>query len=305
MHAKKVLDYLRALRLERWPRSFAIYVGTFSFFLLNPKSLAFHYSVFLALLFAFFLTWAVSTANYIINEIADAPFDQHHPVKKTRPLAAGLVSRNVLGALFVLFAVGALGMGYAFFSTPFVLSLVALLIAGLLYNVPPFRLKDIPFLDFISESINNPIRFLIGWYSFGGESFPPILLLLWWWACGMFLMVGKRISEKRFLGVQGSGAYRPSLKRVTEPALRLSMLSLGILSLLFIVAFALKYRIMTFLIFSLPMAGFFFWMFWVINRKRGELEEPEEILQNPFLSILLFLITAFFLLSLYLERFSR
>lgn len=122
MHAKKVLDYLRALRLERWPRSFAIYVGTFSFFLLNPKSLAFHYPCSSPFSSLSFLTWAVSTANYIINEIADAPFDQHHPVKKTRPLAAGLVSRNVLGALFVLFAVGALGMGYAFFSTPFVLS---------------------------------------------------------------------------------------------------------------------------------------------------------------------------------------
>ena len=32
-----------------------------------------------------------------------------------------------------------------------------------MYNVKPFRFKDIVYLDVIIESLNNPIRFL-GWF---------------------------------------------------------------------------------------------------------------------------------------------
>ena len=39
-----------------------------------------------------------------------------------------------------------------------------LLLAGILYNVPPLRFKDIPYLYSTMESANNPIRFLVGWY---------------------------------------------------------------------------------------------------------------------------------------------
>ena len=35
---------------------------------------------------------------------------------------------------------------------------------GVVYNVKPLRSKDLPIFDVLSESVNNPIRFLIGWY---------------------------------------------------------------------------------------------------------------------------------------------
>ena len=35
---------------------------------------------------------------------------------------------------------------------------------GCLYNIPPIRTKDHAYVDVLSESINNPIRFLVGWY---------------------------------------------------------------------------------------------------------------------------------------------
>jgi hypothetical protein len=34
---------------------------------------------------------------------------------------------------------------------------------GIVYNVRPLRTKDKPYLDVISESINNPLRLTIGW----------------------------------------------------------------------------------------------------------------------------------------------
>ena len=40
----------------------------------------------------------------------------------------------------------------------------ALWVMGCVYNVPPMRTKDRPWLDVLSEAINNPLRLLIGWY---------------------------------------------------------------------------------------------------------------------------------------------
>ena len=40
---------------------------------------------------------------------------------------------------------------------------LALLVMGVLYNVRPFRTKDRIYLDVLSESINNPLRLMLGW----------------------------------------------------------------------------------------------------------------------------------------------
>ncbi len=304
MQEKRIIEYLKALRLERWPRSFAIYLGTFSFFLLYPQKIVFSLSFFIKIILAFVFTWGISTANYIINEIADAPFDQHHPIKKTRPLAAGKVSKKVLMILFFLATIFSIAAAYLYFGKHYTIYLVSLLIAGFFYNIPPIRLKDIPILDFVSESVNNPIRFLIGWYAFSKSEFPPYLLLIWWWFFGMFLMIGKRIAEKRFLGEESSQAYRPSLKNVSEKVLFYFMVFTGFMSFALILLFSIEYKILTFTIFSFPFAIFLGWMTYTVNKKRGELEEPEELLKNPYLSIIIFILTFIFFISLYIETIA-
>ncbi|MCX6555810.1 MAG: UbiA family prenyltransferase, partial [Candidatus Aminicenantes bacterium] len=206
--------YIASLRLERWPRSLAILVGFAAVFLVNPAGIGSLLTVlaFLKIGLAFVLTWMVSTANYIINEITDAPFDAFHPGKKHRPLVKNEISIKLLLVGWVALVAASLAVANAFYSRAFVLSLGALLLAGLLYNVPPIRVKDVPYLDSTLESANNPIRFLIGWYVLAG-AFPPLSLLLAWWAFGNFLMVGKRVAEKKFLTNAESSAYRLSLKR--------------------------------------------------------------------------------------------
>ena len=43
---------------------------------------------------------------------------------------------------------------------PFTLTVLALWVMGCVYNIPPVRSKDLPYLDVLSEAINNPIRML-------------------------------------------------------------------------------------------------------------------------------------------------
>ena len=36
-------------------------------------------------------------------------------------------------------------------------------LSGVVYNVRPLRTKDLPYLDVLSESFNNPLRLMLGW----------------------------------------------------------------------------------------------------------------------------------------------
>ena len=52
-------------------------------------------------------------------------------------------------------------IGFAFCASA--LTAAALWIMGCLYNFSPVRTKDVPYLDVLTESINNPLRLLLGW----------------------------------------------------------------------------------------------------------------------------------------------
>jgi len=287
--------YLASLRLDRWPRSTAILVGSAAVFLLDPSRLHADLAPELALklLLAFLLTWMISTANYIVNEITDAPFDAHHPQKKHRPLVAKEISVPVLLGVWALLTGAALGIAAFTFHPAFVLSLGALLLAGIVYNVPPLRLKDIPYLDSTMESANNPIRFLIGWYVLA-TALPPLSLLAAWWAFGNFLMIGKRVAEKKFLTPAEASAYRLSLDRYSAGGLVGFMTVNGLLFLAMFILFTLQTGLRTFL-YALPFIVFYLVIFMFKSiQDRDAAEEPEKQLKNPYFALYtLFLLVVF------------
>jgi 4-hydroxybenzoate polyprenyltransferase len=290
--------YFDSLRLERWPRSLAIFPGFVAFFVLYPGFIkqVDVFSLLAKALLAFLLTLFISTANYIINEIADAPFDAFHPHKKNRPLVKEEISRNVLKVLWCILVTVSMIAAFIFFENIyFVIDLLALLVAGILYNVPPIRIKDIPFLDSTLESANNPIRFLIGWHIMASV-FPPVSLIISWWAFGNFLMVGKRVAEKKFLSQEESSGYRLSLKRYS---LRNLIVFMVVNALIFIVTFALfavKSGLHSFL-FAIPFIIYYLAMFMKKSVQDIEgAEEPEKLLKNPYFAIYtLFLVIIFIL----------
>lgn len=294
--------YFRAIRLERWPRSLAIFVGSAAFFLLNRDSIATASLSWILLrsVLIFHLTWAISTVNYVINEIADAPYDIHHPTKKDRPLIRGEIHKTLFISIGVVLALPSLAVAYFFFSQPFLFSLLLLLIAGFTYNIKPIRTKDIPFLDSISESANNPIRFLIGWFAFSSpDLYPPLSLLLCWWSFGNFLMVAKRLSEFRLLGYK-AGDYRSSLRKYSKTSL---LIGLAVSTLVFFITyfyFSIVFKLQSFLALS-PLIFFYFFMFFRKTLQEKEvMEEPERLFRRSFFALYtLFLAVIYFLSILY------
>ena len=291
--------YLDSLRLERWPRSLAIIPGFIAFFVLNPRLLE-NYSypyLGLKLCAAFILTLFISTANYIINEISDAPHDAYHPSKKHRPLVNNQISPKILLALWFLLVAASLVAGYFLYKNVyFLISLLALLVAGILYNVPPIRVKDIPFLDSTLESANNPIRFLIGWH-IAAVTFPPVSLLVSWWAFGNFLMVGKRVAEKKFLTEEESSGYRLSLKKYNLKGLFIFMIVNAVIFLATFSLFAVESRLHSFLL-AIPFILVYLIMFMRKSVQDIEgAEEPEKLLKNPYFAFYTLFLVAIFILA--------
>ncbi|HOI44270.1 MAG TPA: UbiA family prenyltransferase [Candidatus Aminicenantes bacterium] len=298
--------YLRAMRLERWPRSTAIFAGTAALYFLRRDIFGGLGIIEIAARLAgsFLVTWFISTANYIINEVADAPFDIHHPTKRNRPLVKGEVRTKPLLAWAVVLGVPSFLVAGIFFSREFLFSLLALLAAGFIYNIKPVRTKDVPFIDAVSESMNNPIRFLIGWYAFPVRMFPPWSLLIAWWAFGNFLMIAKRLSEFRFLKERAAD-YRASLKRYTMHSLVLGMAVSAAVFFLGYFYFAVSCRLQLFILIS-PLLAFYFYLFFRKTLHETEvMEEPERLLGRPKFALYTVFLFLLYLAAVFLDKIGR
>lgn len=295
---EKLKLYLESLRLDRWPRSLAIFPGFIAVAVLHPhlfKTLNTAETI-LMLILAFCLTWFISTANYIVNEITDAPFDAFHPQKKNRPLINNKINKKKLMLLWILLVGVSVIVALIYYNTSFLISLLILLLAGIIYNVPPVRVKDIPFLDSTVESANNPIRFLIGWYVVE-STFPPVSLLVAWWGFGNFLMVGKRVAEKKFLTQEESSGYRQSLKKYSPRMLFVFMIFNAILFIITFALFAVQTKLYSFL-YSIPFILVYLILFTQkIFKDREGAEEPEKLLKNPVFALYTIFMAIVFLLA--------
>jgi len=185
----------------------------------------------------------VASSNYVINEVLDAPFDLSHPVKKNRPVPSGLVNVQLAYVQWIALAVIGIGIGFAV-SVQLGVSVAALWVMGCIYNIPPVRSKDLPYLDVLSESINNPLRMLAGWYMAGTSAFAPSSLLISYWMVGCYFMAIKRYAEYRDLDdPTRAGAYRKSFAYYTLPRLLVSIIFYASAAMLFLGAFIMRYRL--------------------------------------------------------------
>jgi decaprenyl-phosphate phosphoribosyltransferase len=234
------------------------------------------------LVLALVSTCLVASANYTINEWLDAEFDRHHPIKKYRPSAAGRITAAVAYTQWAILAMVGISIAAAI-STNFLLFSGILLGMGLLYNVKPLRTKDRQYLDVLSESINNALRFLLGWSAIISDVLPPSSILLAYWMGGAYLMAIKRYAEYRFINsAELAGLYRRSFKYYTEESLLASAFFYALCSAFFLGVFLIKYRI-EFLL-SIPFLALLFTWYLVIGmRAQSPAQSPEKLYrEKPF-----------------------
>lgn len=234
-------------------------------------------------------TCLIASANYVINEWLDAEFDKYHPIKKNRPSVGSKVQAKYVYVEYFLLSVVGLVLG-AFISGPFFATAVFLLIMGILYNMRPFRTKEKPYLDVLSESINNPIRLLLGWFIVSTTIIPPSTLLLGYWMGGAFLMAVKRYAEYNFINDPELAAkYRKSFKHYTSESLLISAFFYALTSTFFLGVFMIKYKVellVTFPLFSILYAWYLHFAF----KSNSPAQNPEGLYANkPFVIFLVIL----------------
>lgn len=234
------------------------------------------------ILLGFLATTLIACSNYVINEVLDAPFDRLHPVKKFRPVARGVV--NVPVAYLQWIAMMLLGIAISWqISTQFTVAAAALWIMGCIYNIRPFRTKDVAYLDVVTESINNPLRMLLGWYMVAPSLIPPASLLCCYWMLGCYFMALKRFSEFREIGNAGAaGAYRNSFKKYTERSLLESVTFYASFAMLLFGAFITRYRLE--LILSFPFVALMMTTYFDLAFKpTSSVQHPEKLYREPVL----------------------
>lgn len=248
--------YIKIARFDHWFKNVFMIPGIVVAFYAQPELL--NDSVVVKIIVAFLSAGFVASSNYVINELLDAPFDALHPVKKNRPIPSGDVNIKVAYGEWIFLAVLGLSLaallGYRFFVPALVLWIM-----GCIYNIPPFRSKDKPFLDVLSESVNNPLRLLLGWYATGITVLPPLSLLLAYWMVGAFFMAVKRFAEYRRIADPAISAnYRRSFRYYNEERLLVSIIYYAVCFGLFFGIFLMRYKME--LILSIPLiAGFVAW----------------------------------------------
>jgi decaprenyl-phosphate phosphoribosyltransferase len=252
------------------------------------------------ILIGFLATTFIACSNYVLNEVLDAPFDKLHPTKRIRPAAQGLVCVPIAYAQWLFMM--AVGIALALtISRPFAYTAGTLWIMGCLYNIPPLRLKDKVYLDVLSESVNNPLRMLLGWFMVTSVLIPPTSLLICYWMAGCYLMALKRFSEYREIdNAQVAGAYRKSFQHYTEVSLLTSVTFYASTAMLFFGAFIMRYRIELILVFplvALLMSTYFRLAF----QPNSAAQNPEKLYREPLLMTEAVIISLSMVVLLYID----
>ena len=271
----RLLPYIRIMRVDHWFKNVFVLPGIVV--ALSSQDSTEWSGLLQNFVIGMVAVCLIASSNYVINEVLDAPFDLHHPMKKNRPVPSGLVNIRIAYVEWIALMIIGLGLG-ALVSVPFTLSLAGLWIAGCAYNIPPIRTKDVPYVDVLTESINNPLRMLVGWYMVPNSPVPPVSLLISYWMIGCFFMGLKRFAEYRDMADRREVQirYRKSFAVYTEQKLLVSIMFYAASAMLFFGAFVQRYRIE--LILSFPLVALIMAIYFKLAfQSSSPVEHPEKL----------------------------
>ena len=287
----RLRDYVKIARPDHWIKNLFIFPGLFlAVVVLRPKISG---VVDMKVIAAFIATSLVASANYVINEWLDAKFDRFHPIKKNRPVVQADLKAKFVYLEYAILAVAGLALAFAV-NHAFGAMALWLFVMGIVYNVEPLRTKDVPFLDVLSESVNNMIRLLMGWFIIATSALPPCSVIIGYWMCGAFLMATKRFAEYRMIGDPSrASAYRKSFRHYTEVSLLVSSFVYAVVATFLIGVFLVKYKIE--LLISIPFLVALFAKYLAISfKKDSAAQKPEKLYREKSLMLL----SAIFLASI-------
>ncbi len=197
--------YIAALRPRQWTKNLVVFAAPLFAFSINWQS-------FLGSSLAFVLFCCVSSAFYLLNDIADVKSDRMHPVKCQRPIAAGLVS--VPAALLMAAVLLSSALIVSWLRSPNLgVILISYAILQVAYNL---KLKRTVILDIVTIAAGFLLRAL------AGAAATELPVSPWFLVCttmlALFLGIEKRKAELRLSKISDIKS-RSVLRHYSQPLL--------------------------------------------------------------------------------------
>ena len=188
--------WLQALRVEQWTKNGVVMMAWFfSVADASQREIVRGWESFLMALLMAAAFSLVSSAFYLLNDVSDFESDRLHPVKRNRPIAAGLIDRiAAVRAALVLFAVG---FAYPALVVIFLPSRTTAFATMLAYTVMQCLytgfLKRVPYVDVATLAAGFVLRAIAGAAIIAAYISPWLLVCTF--SLSVFLAFCKRKSE--------------------------------------------------------------------------------------------------------------
>jgi len=191
--------YFNLLRIPQWIKNFFVFVP-----LVFSQNLFEQNYVMLSLL-GFFIFSFASSSIYIINDLIDINEDKVHPVKKFRPIPAGLISKSKAVTSATILAVISFSL-LPFTNVYFGITVLSYFAITVLYSA---GLKNIVILDVFTIAAGFILRILGGAFIINVEISSWLMLTTMF--ISLFLAVMKRRSELKHVTSEDNAATRKVL----------------------------------------------------------------------------------------------
>ena len=201
---------VRSTRPRQWPKNLLVFAAPLAGDTVGRHD-GFWYALVAAVAFI-----AASSAVYLVNDVVDAERDRSHPYKKSRPIASGRLPVRHAIVLAVLFALGALGAGFAIGEPGLAVAVGVYLLISFLYSA---GLKHVPVVELACVASGFVLRVIGG---AAATHVPPSGWFLLVCSLGALMVaIAKRYTELTILAADAA-RHRPAMRGYSAPTLRLS-----------------------------------------------------------------------------------
>jgi decaprenyl-phosphate phosphoribosyltransferase len=199
---------LRIARPRQWVKNLLVIAAPAAAGVLSHGSVAAHAAG------AFGVFCLAASGTYFINDTLDVEADRHHPVKRLRPIAAGVVSPTLAVAVGVVLMAAAIGLAWWLAGSHLALVIAIYVAVTTAYSL---RLKHEPVVDLACVSAGFVLRAIAGGVATGVPLSDWFVIVSSFGA--LLIVTGKRSAEHTELG-ELRGAHRPTLNAYPEAFLR-------------------------------------------------------------------------------------
>jgi 4-hydroxybenzoate polyprenyltransferase len=232
---------------------------------------------------AFCIFCFLSSAVYLLNDVADYGNDREHPTKRHRPIASGRLPKSLALIAALVFAVGSVGLAFAI-NNVFAALAIAYLVLNLLYS---FSLKHVVILDALMVAIFFVLR------AAAGAAAIRVDISHWLLICTLLLALFISLSKRRHelvLLENNAAAHRASLNEYSAYLLDQMIGVVTASTLMAYVLYTVDERTMNVfgsdhLLYTIPFVIFGIFRYLYLIHQKGEGGNPDRIIisDRPFL----------------------